>query len=119
MRQAGIQCLYLRKRFWITVCEPAPGLVNRHFTGDSPDGLWSTDITEHPIEEGSQPCRDHGFLLPPDHRPVDQQPWRAELVTDALGRQQYFAECCRPCVLAICESGTNLAKGSVRSPSAP
>jgi transposase InsO family protein len=49
--------------------EPAPDLVNRHFTVDGPDRLWITDITEHPTEEG----RGYGRLFPPDYRLVHQQ----------------------------------------------
>jgi transposase InsO family protein len=36
--------------------EPAPDLVNRHFTVDQPDRLWIIDITEHPTEEGKIYC---------------------------------------------------------------
>ncbi|GLZ43801.1 IS3 family transposase [Actinokineospora sp. NBRC 105648] len=60
MREAGIQGLYRRRRSWTTVrdpaAEPAPDLVNRHFTVDVPDRLWITDITEHPTEEGKVYC---------------------------------------------------------------
>jgi putative transposase len=60
MCQAGIQRLYWRTRSWITVrdpaAEPAPDLVNRHFTVDRPDRWWITDITEHPTEEGKVYC---------------------------------------------------------------
>ena len=60
MRQDGIQGLYRRKRSWTTVrdpaAEPAPDRVNRHFTVDTPDRLWITDITEHPTEEGKVYC---------------------------------------------------------------
>jgi putative transposase len=90
MREAGIQGLYRRKRSWTTVCdptaEPAPDLVNRHFTVDGPDRLWITDITEHPTEEGKIYC---AAVMDAYSRliigwSIDNH-MRTELVTDALG----------------------------------
>lgn len=90
MREAGIQGLYRRKRSWTTVrdpaAEPAPDLVNRHFTVDGPDRLWITDITEHPTEEGKVYC---AAVMDAYSRliigwSIDNH-MRTELVTDALG----------------------------------
>ena len=90
MRQAGIQGLYRRKRSWTTIrdpsAEPAPDLVNRHFTVDGPDRLWITDITEHPTEEGKVYC---AAVMDAYSRliigwSIDNH-MRTELVTDALG----------------------------------
>ena len=90
MREAGIQGLYRRKRSWTTVrdpaAEPAPDLVNRHFTVDGPDRLWITDITEHPTEEGKVYC---AAVMDAYSRliigwSIDSH-MRTELVTDALG----------------------------------
>jgi len=90
MREAGIQGLYRRKRSWTTVrdpaAEPAPDLVNRHFTADGPDRLWITDITEHPTEEGKVYC---AAVMDAYSRliigwSIDSH-MRTELVTDALG----------------------------------
>jgi len=90
MRQAGIQGLYRRKRSWITVrdpaAEPAPDLVNRHFTVDEPDRLWITDITEHPTGEGKVYC---AAVMDAYSRLIIgwsiNSHMRTELVTDALG----------------------------------
>jgi putative transposase len=66
--------------------EPAPDLVNRHFTVDAPDRLWITDITEHSTEEGkiycaavmdAYSCLIIGWSI--------NNHMRTELVTDALG----------------------------------
>jgi putative transposase len=90
MREAGIQGLYRRRRSWTTVrdpaAEPAPDLVNRHFTVDAPDRLWITDITEHPTEEGKVYC---AAVMDAYSRliigwSIDKH-MRTELVTDALG----------------------------------
>lgn len=90
MREAGIQGLYRRKRSWTTVrdpaAEPAPDLVNRHFTVDGPDRLWITDITEHPTEDGKVYC---AAVMDAYSRliigwSIDNH-MRTELVTDALG----------------------------------
>jgi putative transposase len=90
MREAGIQGLYRRKRSWTTVrdpaAEPAPDLVNRHFTVDAPDRLWITDITEHPTEEGKIYC---AAVMDAYSRliigwSIDNH-MRTELVTGALG----------------------------------
>jgi putative transposase len=90
MRQAGIQGLYRRKRSWTTVrdpaAEPAPDLVNRHFTVDGPDRLWITDITEHPTREGKVYC---AAVMDAYSRLIIgwsiNSHMRTELVTDALG----------------------------------
>ena len=90
MRQAGIQGLYRRKRSWTTVrdpaAEPAPDLVNRHFTVDGPDRLWITDITEHPTEEGKVYC---AAVMDAYSRLIIgwsiNSHMRTELVTGALG----------------------------------
>jgi len=90
MRQAGIQGLYRRKRSWTTVrdpaAEPAPDLVNRHFTVDTPDRLWITDITEHPTGEGKVYC---AAVMDACSRLIIgwsiNSHMRTELVTDALG----------------------------------
>ncbi|MFC4856890.1 IS3 family transposase [Actinophytocola glycyrrhizae] len=90
MRQAGIQGLYRRKRSWTTVrdpgAEPAPDLVNRHFTVHGPDRLWITDITEHPTEEGKVYC---AAVMDAYSRLIIgwsiNTHMRTELVTDALG----------------------------------
>jgi putative transposase len=90
MRQAGIQGLYRRRRSWTTVrdpaAEPAPDLVNRHFTVDGPDRLWITDITEHPTEEGKVYC---AAVMDAYSRLIIgwsiNSHMRTELITDALG----------------------------------
>jgi len=90
MREAGIQGLYRRKRSWTTVrdpeAEPAPDLVNRHFTVDHPDRLWITDITEHPTGEGKVYC---AAVMDAYSRLIIgwsiNSHMRTELVTDALG----------------------------------
>jgi putative transposase len=90
MRQAGIQGLYRRKRCWTTVrdpaAEPAPDLVNRHFTVEEPDRLWITDITEHPTGEGKVYC---AAVMDAYSRLIIgwsiNRHMRTELVTDALG----------------------------------
>ena len=90
MREAGIQGLYRRRRSWTTVrdpaAEPAPDLVNRHFTVDGPDRLWITDITEHPTEEGKLYC---AAVMDAYSRLIIgwsiNNHMRTELVTDALG----------------------------------
>jgi putative transposase len=90
MRHAGIQGLYRRKRSWTTVrdpaAEPAPDLVNRHFTVDGPDRLWITDITEHPTGEGKVYC---AAVMDAYSRLIIgwsiNSHMRTELVTDALG----------------------------------
>jgi putative transposase len=90
MREAGIQGLYRRKRSWTTVrdpsAEPAPDLVNRHFTVDGPNRLWITDITEHPAEEGKVYC---AAVMDAYSRLIIgwsiNNHMRTELVTDALG----------------------------------
>lgn len=90
MRQAGIQGLYRRKRSWTTVrdpaTEPAPDLVNRHFTVDEPDRLWITDITEHPTDQGKVYC---AAVMDAYSRLIIgwsiNSHMRTELVTDALG----------------------------------
>lgn len=90
MRQAGIQGLYRRRRSWTTVrdpaAEPAPDLVNRHFTVDGPDRLWITDITEHPTGEGKVYC---AAVMDAYSRLIIgwsiNSHMRTELVTDALG----------------------------------
>ena len=90
MREAGIQGLYRRRRSWTTVrdpaAEPAPDLVNRHFTVDGPNRLWITDITEHPTENGKVYC---AAVMDAYSRliigwSIDNH-MRTELVTDALG----------------------------------
>jgi putative transposase len=90
MREAGIQGLYRRRRFFTTVrdpaAEPARDLVNRHFTVDEPDLLWITDITEHPTEEGKIYC---AAVMDAYSRLIIgwsiAEHMRTELVTDALG----------------------------------
>ena len=90
MRQAGIQGLYRRRRSWTTVrdpaTEPAPDLVNRHFSVDAPDRLWITDITEHPTGEGKVYC---AAVMDAYSRLIIgwsiNSHMRTELVTDALG----------------------------------
>ncbi|MFC4856045.1 DDE-type integrase/transposase/recombinase [Actinophytocola glycyrrhizae] len=66
--------------------EPAPDLVNRHFTVDGPDRLWITDITEHPTEEGKVYC---AAVMDAYSRLIIgwsiNTHMRTELVTDALG----------------------------------
>ncbi|PPK66188.1 putative transposase [Actinokineospora auranticolor] len=90
MREAGIQGLHRRKRSWTTVrdpaAEPAPDLVNRHFTVQGPNRLWITDITEHPTEEGKVYC---AAVMDTYSRLIIgwsmDNHMRTELVTDALG----------------------------------
>ena len=90
MRHAGIRGLYRRRRSWTTVrdpaVEPAPDLVNRHFTVDHRDRLWITDITEHPTEEGKIYC---AAVMDAYSRLIIgwsiNSHMRTELVTDALG----------------------------------
>jgi putative transposase len=63
---------YRRTRSWITVrdpaAEPAPDLVNRHFTVDRPDRWWITDIASTRPRKGRSTARSLGRLFSPDYR---------------------------------------------------
>ncbi|WP_280314863.1 IS3 family transposase [Nocardia wallacei] len=58
MRRAGLQGAFLRKKWRIPSTRqdrratPAPDLVNRDFTADTPDRLWVADATRIPTGEG-------------------------------------------------------------------
>ncbi|MGV9681048.1 IS3 family transposase [Nocardia sp. NPDC003482] len=58
MRAAGLQGAFLRKKWRISSTRqdrratPAPDLVNRDFTADTPDRLWVADATRIPTGEG-------------------------------------------------------------------
>ncbi|RDI45328.1 IS3 family transposase [Nocardia mexicana] len=58
MRAAGLQGAFLRKKWRIPSTRqdrraaPAPDLVNRDFTADTPDRLWVADATRIPTGEG-------------------------------------------------------------------
>jgi len=90
MREAGIQGLYRRRRRGCTVrdlhAEPYVDLVDRDFVVDGPDGIWCTDVTEHPTREGKVYC---AAVIDVFSRRVvgwsigDNM--RTELVIDALG----------------------------------
>jgi putative transposase len=56
MRNAGLHGVSRRKRVYTTVrdpdARPAPDLVQRHFSAQSPDALWVADITYIPTWAG-------------------------------------------------------------------
>jgi putative transposase len=57
LRGAGVQGLSRRRRHGCTLRDPAADpssdLVKRRFSVEEPNRLWVTDITEHPIRDGT------------------------------------------------------------------